>query len=310
MPSSALYPLLRAVDIVSEENGDGVDWSTVDFVTDRNGLRKLLRWINDLDDSAKEFRIDTQLAGKRTVLFNRWEKRTREGPSGGFGFNFERENTTKAPGCELSTGHHRIVQYDFDGLTMVVRFEVDACLQSESTRNTSTTATTTADVDSLLDMFSSLNVSTTPRAASDTRSSVSTSELSVIRAGSQVPQDAIVEMATRSRRNAEEFDWENAYPQLYLSQTPHYFFAVHNRGTFEKVSKSRLDGPELRRIDRRLQDSFRRLRQVLETIQELVIEHGQQGRLSLVHQGGTLRVFERKSQESCLPDSVLSRFDV
>lgn len=115
IPSYPLYPLVRAVDLMAEEKGDPFDWSTVDFVTDRNGLRKLLRWMND-DGTAKEFRIDTQLAGGSTVLLNRWEKKTREGPNprySTYGFSFERESTYKAPGMEqaAATGYHRIVKY-------------------------------------------------------------------------------------------------------------------------------------------------------------------------------------------------------
>lgn len=108
-------PLFKAVDIVTEDSQSGpFDWTSVDFVTDRNGLRKLLRWIADKDGSAKEFRIDMELVGERTVLFNRWEKRTREDSNTGFtgfGFNFERASTDAPQGCNDSTGHHRIVTF-------------------------------------------------------------------------------------------------------------------------------------------------------------------------------------------------------
>ena len=118
--ASCLLPLFRAVDVVSEDNADtSLDWSAVDIVTDRNGLRKLMRWllypgIDLAGDPLKEFRIDLQLGGKKTVLMHRWEKRTREivtPPKSGCGINFEHESTTPAKGCERSTGHHRIVQY-------------------------------------------------------------------------------------------------------------------------------------------------------------------------------------------------------
>lgn len=111
MPSAVLHPLVVAVNKKTEDEGNPpFDWSSVDFVTDRNGLRKLMRWIGQKD--VKDFRIDMQLAGEKTVLFNRWEKRTREQFNGrSFGFNFEKESTTPAPGCKSSTGHHRIVTY-------------------------------------------------------------------------------------------------------------------------------------------------------------------------------------------------------
>ena len=53
-----------------------------------------------------------ELAGKQTVLFNRWDARTRENmPGYTYGFNFEKAMTAAVPGCEKGTGHHRIVKY-------------------------------------------------------------------------------------------------------------------------------------------------------------------------------------------------------
>ena len=134
--ASTLLPLFRAADVVAEDAADtSVDWPAVDVVTDRNNLRKLLRWIqhpwSDAPraggregssnagtlpgvDPLKDFRIDVQLGGRNTLLLHRWEKRTRElaePPRSGCGINFERQSTTPAKGCERSTGHHRIVQY-------------------------------------------------------------------------------------------------------------------------------------------------------------------------------------------------------
>ena len=134
--ASTLLPLLRAADVVAEDAADtSVDWPAVDVVTDRNNLRKLLRWIqhpwSDAPraggragssnagtlpgvDPLKDFRIDIQLGGRNTLLLHRWEKRTRElaePPRSGCGINFERESTRPAKGCDRSTGHHRIVTY-------------------------------------------------------------------------------------------------------------------------------------------------------------------------------------------------------
>lgn len=115
MPNAVLQPLIAAVDThLESKNASSFKWSSADFVTDRNNLRKLLRWINspDSEGSVKPFRIDTQLAGTRTVLFNRWEKRHKEQMSGyTFGFNFEKVMTQPAVDCEGSSSHHRIVTY-------------------------------------------------------------------------------------------------------------------------------------------------------------------------------------------------------
>ena len=111
MPKYVLLPLIMAVNKHAEvAKNPPFDWSSADIVTDRNGLRKLTRWVGGED--VRDFRLDLQLAGERTVLVNRWEKRNREVFNGRtFGFSFEKASTVPAPGCKESSGHHRIVTY-------------------------------------------------------------------------------------------------------------------------------------------------------------------------------------------------------
>jgi hypothetical protein len=112
MPKAPLVPLVAAVNKRSETSPDFYfDWSEVDFVTDRNALRKLLRWVRN-EEGMKDFRIDLELAGEKTVLVNRWEAKTREVYNGRtYGYNFEKASTESAPGCHKGTGHHRIASY-------------------------------------------------------------------------------------------------------------------------------------------------------------------------------------------------------
>lgn len=111
MPKAVLLPLIMAVNKQAEMyKRPPFEWSSVDIVTDRNGLRKLTRWV--VGEEVRDFRIDLQLAGENTVLMNRWEKRNREIFSGRtYGFSFERASTIPAPACKDSTGHHRIITY-------------------------------------------------------------------------------------------------------------------------------------------------------------------------------------------------------
>lgn len=111
MPRTVLLPLLSAVTRVQEiKNAEPFDWRSVDIVTDRNGLRALTRWVGG--DRKRNFRIDLQLAGNKTVLMNRWSDVDQEMFNGRtYGFNFEKDSTIPGPGCKQSTGHHRIVTY-------------------------------------------------------------------------------------------------------------------------------------------------------------------------------------------------------
>lgn len=112
MPTTPLWPLFEAVDHFAKAEGDnGVDWASVDIISDRKNLRRLLGWIGGKRD---EFKIDMQLAGHKTVLFNPWSRhncpRIRANPKS-FGHSFEKASTVPADGCELTTGHHRIITY-------------------------------------------------------------------------------------------------------------------------------------------------------------------------------------------------------
>jgi len=304
MPSAVLLPLIRAVDDYTEQSGDAeLDWRTVDFITDRNNLRKLLSWI-EKGASAKDFRIDFQLAGAGTVLFNRWEPRTSEISQGySYGHNFEKMMSRDASGCEGSTGHHRIVLYDLDGMKIVMRFEVDACYPSDPPPTSSQPRTShlpTDDDDALADTLSSLNLSSAP--------STVTSGLRTIRGGKQVPQSSIIELKTRSERSAQSLDWTDIFPQLFLSQTPHQIIGVHQRGRFFQLLEKNLQSAEMKAIERTCQPGFKRLRRALADIRNVAITRGKNARLSLVCRNGVLQVMERTAAPSCLPDEILGRF--
>lgn len=119
MKDMPLLPLIRAVEMTNSgsismppgiDAPKRIDWRTIDFVTDRSNLRKLLRWI-DGHKPKRAVRIDAQLAGDGTVLLNRWEKRNREYGQGSYGFSLEKKATKALPGCEGATSYHRIVKY-------------------------------------------------------------------------------------------------------------------------------------------------------------------------------------------------------
>ncbi|KAH9932817.1 uncharacterized protein BXZ73DRAFT_46720, partial [Epithele typhae] len=78
----------------------------------------------------RDFRIDLQLAGDKTLVMHRWAEFDREyvrPPKAGCRANFVRAATAPLEGCERGTNHFRMVKYKFGGLTLLVRYEVDAC---------------------------------------------------------------------------------------------------------------------------------------------------------------------------------------
>ncbi|TFY64813.1 hypothetical protein EVG20_g5818 [Dentipellis fragilis] len=285
IPSSPLLPLFASVDVI----GTPVEWPSVDFILDRNALRKITRWI-DCGPMTVDFRIDMELAGPGTVLMNRWEPRTKDVAGNGrsYGFAFEETNTVPVPGCERSTGHYRIVQYDFCGLDIIVRFEVDTCIAT-------TAGAETAD---------QCESATFPAMYKYTPASI----LNIIPAGHAVLQASIVELKTRSKWFADKVDWSSIYPQLYFSATSLLYLGIHDRGKFSQNHKFRTDDEGLEGLRAVAKESFRKLGEMLQTIRKMVIQHGKAKQLSLVCEGGVLTVYERCVDEKCLPDSILARF--
>jgi len=102
-------------------------------------------------------------------------------------------------------------------------------------------------------------------------------------------------------------DWQKAYPQLYLSQTPHIHHAYHKHGTFTAIKKFMLGQSELASVDKNAQVGFKKLRKLLGDIKSLVLKHGAM-RVSLVCVGKTLSVYRIPQGQSCLPEDALALF--
>ncbi|KAH8109765.1 hypothetical protein DFH11DRAFT_1515202 [Phellopilus nigrolimitatus] len=302
VPKHPLLPLVVAVDYLNPT----FDFSSIDIVTDRNNLRKLLRWVGD--GIERDFRIDLQLAGASTVLFTRCDLQPLEFDSGrlGYGRNFEKYTTKLLAGCEKSTGHHRVITYDYGGLTLMLRFEVDACLHFDSETQTRQDSglykrpIKSVDPDDLASALENLSIGPD-------------NKVNVIPAGILVAQSSLIEMTTRNGKHLQNgIDWQEYFPQLFISQTPHHYLGVHESGQFRRVEAHALKDDVLSGQQRTQQKAYDKLRALLEKIREMVIARGEKGRLSLVYRIATrkLEVFERESMASCLPDSWLSRFDL
>ena len=117
LPDYPMLPLFAAIDTLTA-NGprEAPQWTSVDIITDRNNLLKLAAWADaSCSDprKKKDFRIDFELIGNRTVLFQRWEERNSVRDQVGHGDTFERMASHPAVGCEDTTlaGHARVVAY-------------------------------------------------------------------------------------------------------------------------------------------------------------------------------------------------------
>jgi len=245
MSQYPMLPLFAATDAIHDKEAP-VDWPAVDVITNRNGLRKLLRWLNpSRHQKMRDFRIDVELVGSKTIVLSRWDDGPRELPSGrNFGFAFEAAMCRAAPGCPISD-HHRVITYvrfhlhadgkferaydswgeqDMLDMKMVVHFEVDACLPTEDPGTELATETgPTPAGDSLADALGGITLSSAASPSS------SPTTIHVLRAGTHIPQDALLELATRKASSVKYLDWNELYPQLALAQVPTLPLGVHER---------------------------------------------------------------------------------
>jgi hypothetical protein len=124
LPDSPLEPLFRSLYIEQPS----LDLDSIDVITDRNNVRKLLSFIDPslTKVSLESFTIQVEMAAQ-TVIFCREETATYEvikpGDFRGFGHEFEKAYTTSH--IKNSTSHHRIISYKLGGLHFLVCHETD-----------------------------------------------------------------------------------------------------------------------------------------------------------------------------------------
>lgn len=230
-PQNPLGPMIKAIEIT--QNVLGKDFKladeSIDVVTDRNNLRKLMRFISATGPNRDprpnhygEFRIDVRLAPNgRTLVLTRHDENAIDTSTRfkGYGHSFERAatiepaplvaaNSTRTHISRLqSTGYHRIIRYDLLGLRFLVRFEVDAMIRAS---NASPEATEAKDeLEDLVNAFTHTSISSStaslkPKAMVPkqpaTIVNVDGSELRYVSHGELVPQSDITELRTAASK--------------------------------------------------------------------------------------------------------------
>ncbi|KIJ62271.1 hypothetical protein HYDPIDRAFT_30535 [Hydnomerulius pinastri MD-312] len=294
---SPLLPLFAAVDALHEE----FRYGDFDLITDRNTLRKFLRCIRGARDAhdRMDFRIDIDLIQNTCILTRCEERNTHDvGTRSGYGAEYQKA-TTKAPlGCEKMSGHHRIISYKFGGIKLLLRCTVDACTESDID-----------DDDLFLASFSSLSIRGGGNGSAQKPPPPPLHGLNVKLTSPRtvIPQSDLIEIKTRSAYR--ELDWDEIYPQLYLSQTAYLFIARHDRGTFRPVEKIELDGDDMKAHAKEAEETIFKLKVLLEDILKAVREEGAGSPTTLVCQDGTLTLWKREEGTgNTLGTEITSKF--
>ncbi|KAJ3561667.1 hypothetical protein NP233_g10056 [Leucocoprinus birnbaumii] len=336
MSATPLLPLLLSVNHWYERTHaqpSKFPWHSVDFVTNRNSLRHLLRILRRdncgsngtgghggkdysrgsfTNPYSKPFRIDIELAGTKTILLNRWEPTDSEPLFiNSYGYNFENAFTREADAVSSidesgeSARHHRINSYDFGGLKMVVRSEIDACIPA---------ADSLLDTDSdegFPDADSTTFIPALPPQLSPGPTSTKFGLKIIPSLNPPTPQSHLIELSTTKLSNFSTWNAKERYPQLYFSQVPNHYLASHVNGTITQINKRDLHkSPEILFYAPIVEPKLRMLRKLLEMIQGEVVTQYRRSRgtrksFSLVYINGRLKLFERVG-DRCLPDEAFA----
>ncbi|KAL4732038.1 hypothetical protein ACLX1H_001043 [Fusarium chlamydosporum] len=295
-PESPLEPLFCALYLEIPS----FDIRSVDVVTDRNNIRKLLAFLNPpLNPSDDEpFTIDVEIIGT-TTLFRRDGKATTRfiapNQSRGFGHAFEKEyNKSQVHG---STGHHRIISYEFGGLNFLVRYEADGYVATETFD-----ATTTQEEQENSLVASMDNLSFSPTRATSNLQPVPSS-LGIRREGRTVPLNSILEIKTRSQHRPLSI--HDVAPQLWVSQTFNLVRAYHEKGYFQ-VPKVENVASELHEWEKINQDDLKRLASLFRMISNLTMRSG--GKSIVKYEPGKKLALYKTDRKDMLPHSWYAKW--
>jgi len=296
-PDSPLEPLFRALYLANPS----FDIRSIDIVTDRNVIRKLLSFINPSStrNGLEAFTFNIEVA-KNTAIFSRVETATHEFIGAkefrGFGHEFEKVYTTSQ--ISGSTGHHRIVSYRFADLTFIVRHETDGYVDA-----TPSSHGKEPENDSLSRMLGSLSLS--PTINNPPKLTFAASKLSIKAEGQPIPLASTLEIKTRVRHRP--LNIQEIAPQLWVSQTPQLVRAYHHNGKFQRPEVEDV-APLIQEWEERNQLHLRKLAALIRKILEVV--RGGGGSAVVRYEGGGDRlVVERAEGGGMLPGDLYSRWD-
>ncbi|KAG6301227.1 hypothetical protein E4U45_003421 [Claviceps purpurea] len=294
LPGSQMAPMFTALSITNPS----FNVRSVDVISDRNNIRKLLSFIRPGTDGDvnEQFTIKLELVGK-TLLLGRCETAVTEyiAPSSfrGYGHEFEKAYTTNQIGG--STSHYGIVSYRFCGLNFMIRYQTDGFVSTQR-------------ADSAREALWERLESPTPSFVNRTPPTVDPSlkEVIVLRKGHSVPLGSILEIKTRANVGSLEFD--DVAPQLWVSQTSKLVRAFHAKGCFFKPQVEDVS-VQLKEWELDSQQDLKMLGALIDKIITVVKGCDGRGILRYDVATGSLIISRDEGNERMLPEDLYSKWD-
>ncbi|KAL4998547.1 hypothetical protein BDV10DRAFT_194285 [Aspergillus recurvatus] len=298
----AVHVFQPAVEAILNRNPE-FDFNQIDIVACGSTLGNLRRFIAGLD---KGFRFVVEAVGSAVFLVRRENSPTQTiSDVFGYGHTFPEANTTWGPDAKGSESHQRILQYNFAGLSCLIRYEGDGYLPNlyqPRVFHGETTANTPED------LLISLNQVTVSSIGSGEEQA-----LSIETGGQTIPQSAMFDLKTRSATKQYSDVLKSELPRLWIAQVPNFVIGFHRHGIFDDVRVEDVR-EEVRQWEADHEDELRNLSTLLELL--IAFAHGQpDGRYEVVFKGtdgnGELELREVGGEVNCcISDSMKRRWTV
>jgi hypothetical protein len=245
----------------------------VQLITDRNALRKIYRLFTPgTVFDRKPFRIDARKIGN-VVIFTRWETPDMRDPVPPHPSCYAQSYAlaTIKRQLERAVSNHRMVRYEFAGLQIVVRFQLDAVIEACPTQvDLSTSHGISVDSSTGSPMSSTSGRSLLPLP----KSSEDKNRFRIHRTPyPSPPLSSFMEKKTRSFKG--KLDYVVIYSQLVFSQTPHLYVARHSHGHFSAVDKISLGQGELKDIAEATEGIMAKTAGMIKEMMNVVEEEGE-----------------------------------
>ncbi|PMD18503.1 hypothetical protein NA56DRAFT_244940 [Hyaloscypha hepaticicola] len=301
-PDSPLEPLFRALYIASPL----YDIRSINIVTDRNNIRKLLSFINpgSTRNGLDTFTINIETT-KNTTIFCREEATTHEliGPQEfrGYSHEFEKANTTNQ--ISGSTGHHRIISYRFGDLSFIIRHKTDRYIKLDTNTIIPSPNSQERENDSLSNLLKSLSLSSSTNSPPTT--TPAGSRLTIREEGQVVPLELTMELKTRVSHKPLQL--REVVLQLWISQTPKLVRAYYTKSKFQVLEVKDI-AVQVKRWEEGNQNNLRKLATLISKILQLVKGYNGHTTIKYNNKGDKL-VIRKADGDTILPQDLYSKWD-
>ncbi|KAL5045547.1 hypothetical protein BDW71DRAFT_79727 [Aspergillus fruticulosus] len=268
----ATHVFQPAVEAILNRN-PRFDFNQIDIVACGSTLGNLRRFIAGPD---KSFRFVVEAVGSAVFLVRRENSPTQTiSDVFGYGHTFPEANTTWCPDVKGSESHQRVLQYNFAGLSCLVRYEGDGYLPNLYQPHVLSSKITASIPDDLLISLSQATVSSVGAGEEQA--------LSIETGGQTIPQSAMFDLKTRSAKKQYSDVLKSELPRLWTAQIPNFVIGFHRHGVFDDVRVEDVR-EEVRQWEADHEDELRKLSILLEVL--ITFAHGQpDGRYEVVFKG-------------------------